>query len=234
MRSLSLANCAAFLFAYVTTVYSQTIAIVPTSPSASFPACAVSCTVLLQIQSTCEPPNVAQANNLAYENCFCQSPSIQALYSTPDAICAGECTVEADRTLLQQWFLGFCKTVGSGIDPLSTAASSTVVTVTSTAGSTPTTTASKIPFVDDDTSTGIGWWNSHWKWIVVLIVLIIVIVGAAIFAVCMRRRYRRKHQQQTAVMNGFAAPNEKRFEGRPLASPDLWGPHQVSHRLENI
>lgn len=107
--------------------------IVPTSPSSSFPSCAVNCAVLLQAQTACIPPNVAATDQITYENCFCQSASLQPLYSTPDAICAGECnTAESDRETLQSWFLNFCKDVGQGIDPLTASPTATAgVTVTS-------------------------------------------------------------------------------------------------------
>jgi hypothetical protein len=110
--------------------------IVPTSGSSTFPACAVKCAVLLQAQSACIPPNVPTTSDLTYENCFCQSSLLGALYSTPDSICTVECTVESDRAQLQTWFQGFCSQVGQGIDPLTTTASptptaTTIVTITS-------------------------------------------------------------------------------------------------------
>ncbi len=118
--------------------------IIPTSSSGQFPGCALGCTVLLQAQSSCVPPNVPTSNSITYENCFCQSASLQPLYSTPDSVCAGECTIESDRDQLRAWFTNFCQQVGAGIDPLTTS-SVTVVTVTST--NTPAATA---------TSTGTG------------------------------------------------------------------------------
>lgn len=124
--------------------------IVPTSSSSQFPACAVNCAVLLQAQSACVPPSVPATNQITYENCFCQSSFLQGLYGSPDSICTAECTVESDRDLLQSWFTGFCREVGSGVDPLLTSTSGataqpttvTVVTITSTStpGSTPTNT----------------------------------------------------------------------------------------------
>ena len=114
--------------------YAQSI--VPTAGSSTFPSCAVNCAVLLQAQSTCIPPNAATTNDITYENCFCQSSLLQALYSTADSVCATECTAESDRTELQTWFKGFCSQVGQGVDPLTTTASlsptgTTVVTITS-------------------------------------------------------------------------------------------------------
>jgi hypothetical protein len=118
----------------------------PTSSSPQFPGCALGCTVLLQAQAACIPQNVPVTNQLTYENCFCQSSLLQALYTTPDSVCAAECTIESDRDALQTWFTGFCQQVGQGIDPAATVSPTvTVVTITST--STPTATA---------TSTGTG------------------------------------------------------------------------------
>jgi hypothetical protein len=115
--------------------------ILPTSSSTQFPSCASSCAVLLQIQSTCS----TTGNSLANENCFCQSSTIQPLYSTPDALCTAECTTESDRVLLRTWFLQFCQQVGAGIDPNAqtttgtqqATGSVTVVTITSTNTSPP-------------------------------------------------------------------------------------------------
>lgn len=118
--------------------------IVPTAATSAFPSCAVSCTVLLQAQTQCIPPAVATSNDLTYENCFCQSTLLSALYSTPDAICAAECTAESDRTELQSWFENFCQQVGQGVDPLTattaTPTATTVVTITSTRAPTSTST----------------------------------------------------------------------------------------------
>lgn len=114
---------------------------VPTTPSSAFPACAVSCTALLQAQTLCLPPNVAAAANINYEMCFCQSSLLAAIYSTPDAICAAECQAPNDRALLQTWYRSFCSSVGQGVDPASTTAAPTatqsveIVTVTSTSSS---------------------------------------------------------------------------------------------------
>jgi len=114
----------------------------PTTSSSDFPGCAVGCNLLLQAQTLCVPPAVAVTSQFTYENCFCQSSLLQGLYSTPDAVCAAECTTESDRVLLQTWFRTFCNAVGQGVNPVSsttlqpTATQSVVViTITSTSTS---------------------------------------------------------------------------------------------------
>jgi len=147
--------------------------IVPTSASSTFPGCAVSCAVLLQAQKSCEPPSVAVNSELAYENCFCQSGLVQALYSTPDAICTAECTVESDRTLLQVWFENFCQQVGRGIDPLAatttTPASTVVVTITSTSSASTSTSAISTGSASSSSSDGEPRGTAWFVWFPVLV-----------------------------------------------------------------
>ncbi|EXJ96141.1 hypothetical protein A1O1_01267 [Capronia coronata CBS 617.96] len=209
--------------------------IVPTSSSSSFPGCALSCTALLQAQSLCVPPNVATTSQITYENCFCQSSSLQALYSTPDAICAGECTIEADRQQLQTWFTGFCAQVGQGIDPLTSTASTsptatTVVTITS----------STSPSQATGAGTGTGsssasassshqsWIEGHWRWILMLGILAIGFALLTWLAIWLKRRHRRRIEERRAAISGFPTPTEKK-DGARSATPDLWGPHQHMH-----
>lgn len=112
----------------------------PTTSSTDFPGCGVGCNLLLQAQNLCVPPAVAVTSQFTYENCFCQSSLLQGLYSSPDAVCTAECTIESDRVLLQRWFTSFCSAVGQGVNPLATTAgtpttvtqSVVVVTITST------------------------------------------------------------------------------------------------------
>ncbi|OAP55111.1 hypothetical protein AYL99_10811 [Fonsecaea erecta] len=209
--------------------------IVPTSPSDQFPSCAVNCAVLLQAQTACVPPAQPATNQITYENCFCQSSFLQALYSTPDAICTAECTSESDRALLQTWFTGFCQKVGSGIDPLETTtstfqpSSTTVVTITSY--STPPPTA---------TNTGTGsasapappshqsWIDGHWRWILMLGILVVGFAFLIWLAIWFKRRQQRKIEERRAVTSGFPRDDEHRGGAR-AATPDIWGPHQHMH-----
>ena len=125
---------AALLLLVATTASAQTTAlnIIPTAPSGSFPPCATACSVLVQAEAQCEPPTAAPGNNLQYENCFCQNPSLASLYQS-GAICDSTCTSTSDQDGLFSWFASFCQQVGSGIDPIAAAnPSTTLVTVTST------------------------------------------------------------------------------------------------------
>ncbi|EHY52116.1 hypothetical protein HRR83_003320 [Exophiala dermatitidis] len=212
-------------------VLAQTI--VPTSSSNSFPGCALSCTVLLQAQTLCTPPNVASTNQITYENCFCQSSLLQALYSTPDAICAGECTIEADRQQLQKWFTGFCAQVGQGVDPLTSTAATTSPTSTNAA----TVTRDSSGAANSGTGSASGsksssshqaWIEGHWRWILMVAILAVGFAFLAWLAVWLKRRHSRKIEERRAAVSGFPTPSEKR-DGARSATPDIWGPHQHMH-----
>ena len=136
MRSTLSQYAILLLYSSMATAQDTRTLIIPSSGSSTFPACAVGCAVLQQGQTTCQPAADTQLN---FENCFCQSPTLAALYTTPDAICTAECPNPSDRALLQTWYGSFCQIVGQGIDPMTVAAtaSTTMVTVTSTSSSTP-------------------------------------------------------------------------------------------------
>ncbi|EXJ79340.1 hypothetical protein A1O3_08842 [Capronia epimyces CBS 606.96] len=209
--------------------------IVPTSSSSSFPGCALSCTVLLQAQSLCVPPNVPTTSEITYENCFCQSSLLQALYGTPDSICAGECTIEADRQLLQTWFTGFCAQVGKGVDPLASTAttsptSATVVTVTSTSPPQATNTATGSTSASASSSHQ-SWIEGHWRWILMLGILAVGFALLTWLAIWLKRRHGRKVEERRATISGFPTASEKR-DGAHSATPDLWGPHQHMHHTK--
>ncbi|KIX94040.1 uncharacterized protein Z520_10377 [Fonsecaea multimorphosa CBS 102226] len=232
MRSSSLLKSSPLLLSLLRLVSAQSI--VPTSSSAQFPSCAVNCAVLLQAQTACVPPAQPATNQITYENCFCQSSFLQALYGSPDAICTAECTSESDRDLLQTWFTNFCQQVGRGIDPLETTtstfqpSSTTVVTITST--STPPPTA---------TNTGTGsasapappshqsWIDGHWRWILMLGILAVGFALLTWLAIWFKRRQHRKSEERRAAASGFP-PADGRGDGR-AATPDIWGPHQHMH-----
>jgi hypothetical protein len=132
MRSTLFRYASLLLCASMATAQDTRSLIVPAAGTSSFPACAVNCAVLQQAQTACQPSATTQ---LAFEQCFCTSAFLGALYSTPDAICTAECPTASDRTLLQSWYSSFCGQVGQGIDPLTvvpTTAATTLVTVTNT------------------------------------------------------------------------------------------------------
>ena len=116
---------------------------VPTGASGNFPACAASCALLSQAQTTCLSQTGQQTTGLAAENCFCQSATLQGLYSTPDALCVAECPTQSDRVNLRTWFMSFCAQVGQGVDPNAQASATATATETaSTATDAPASTSS--------------------------------------------------------------------------------------------
>lgn len=142
-------------------LFSSAQNIIPSGASGSFPACAASCALLQQAESTCASQTGQQSSALAAENCFCQTPSLAALYSTPDAICVAECPTPSDRAGLRTWFTGFCSQVGQGVDPNSATngpTSTTVVTSTSTNTNAPTSTGGTAATAQQDASNGSNSW----------------------------------------------------------------------------
>lgn len=120
----------------------------PTGADGNFPACAANCALLEQAQSTCLAQTGQQSTGLAAENCFCQTGTLQGLYTTPDAICVAECPTSSDRVNLRTWFTSFCAQVGQGVDPNASSTqggtSTTIVTSTSTNTNGPTATAETV------------------------------------------------------------------------------------------
>jgi hypothetical protein len=133
----------------------------PTGASGNFPACAASCALLQQIETTCLTQTGQQATGLAAENCFCQSGSLQPLYSTPDAICTAECTSETDRGSLRTWFTSFCAQVGQGVDPNASTATTATPTTGATTGTNtnaPTATSGGSAIADQHRTSGSQSW----------------------------------------------------------------------------
>ena len=244
MRSTISQYALVLLYSSMATAQGTRSLIVPSSGSSTFPACAVSCTVLQSAQTACQPSASTQLN---FENCFCQSPTLAGLYTTPDALCTAECPTESDRTLLQSWYTQFCQQVGAGVDPLTAvptqAGTTTLVTVTSTNPSTPSPTITGSGVTQQASTGDQGSWyvsslslvhhyltfiriSTHWQWILMLAILAIGFGLIAWGAVWFKRRHQRKVDQRRSATSGFPTENEKR-DGARSATPDLWGPHQV-------
>lgn len=212
------------------------MSIIPTSASASFPGCALSCTQLLQAEQYCEPPNIAQAAQLTYDQCFCRSAFLTPLLSTTDTVCVTECAILSDRQLLRAWYNNFCAQVANGVDPTTltttaSAATATIVTATSTATSgtvTVTPTSSSSATAAASARQG-PWIDTHWKWILMVAILAIGLALLAWLAVWLKRRHKRKLEKARAAASGFGYDPEKRPANDPRrsATPDLWGPHQM-------
>ena len=130
----SLPSLASFLIASaIFTRLAIAQAILPTTPSASFPACALSCTQLVQAQNSCVPPAAPVTDQYVYDTCFCTSGLLAQLRISPDGTCDQFCTVESDRQLLQSWYTGFCasQTATTSTLPATSSISSALSTITS-------------------------------------------------------------------------------------------------------
>ncbi|ETN38460.1 uncharacterized protein HMPREF1541_06495 [Cyphellophora europaea CBS 101466] len=206
---------------------------VPSTGLGNFPACAANCAVLQQAQSTCLAQTGQQSSSLAAENCFCQSPTLQALYTTPDAVCVAECpTQQPDRVNLRTWFTSFCSQVGQGVDPNAPTTSTTIVTSTSTNTNGPTSTSGSTSSGQQQSNNkDESWFAGHWQWIVMVIVLAIGLGALAWLLIFLRNRHRRKLDERRAQIGGFPTEREK-ARGAQSATPDLWGPHQVGSLAE--
>lgn len=131
--------------------------LVPQAASNDFPACALSCTPLLEAQGGCVPPAAPVTDQAVYVSCFCQSALIAPLHSSPDGTCDQWCTVESDRQELMAWYNNFCAAGGvASVATTSTVSGpqTTVVYITSTA--VPTTTATPTDTSSSNTSSGSG------------------------------------------------------------------------------
>lgn len=68
----------------------------------TLPACAGSCAILQNAQTSC------QSNPAAETSCFCQSALLSPLYANSGAQLCPTCT-PADIQAIESWYQGFCK-----------------------------------------------------------------------------------------------------------------------------
>lgn len=117
-------------------VITQALSILPTTPSAEYPACASSCSNLNAASSYCTQTNVG-ASQETLNSCFCQRAEVTPFYLGSTGVCDAFCTIESDLSTLQTWFQTYCAAAG-----FSSGAGSTVTTlITSTR--TPASTAAR-------------------------------------------------------------------------------------------
>lgn len=220
--------------------------IIPSTASTDFPGCAISCAALLSAEQVCEPPDQATTNQLTYDTCFCNSVSLAAFATTPDALCTAECTVESDRVLLQQWFNSFCAQVKAGVDPVSTRIVTATVTTSTSTQTTQTTatgpltlTTTTLPGSTGAPSShgqgGNSWIDNHWKYILMICIIVIGLAALAVIAVYLKKRHRKRLEQERATASGFNFDPEKRqnaTDPHRSATPNLWGPHQAQHATQ--
>lgn len=139
MRS-SLISTLAVLGTLRTALAQQPVTLIATS----LPACAQSCTTLLQAQSACVPPPngaAAVSDSATYNSCFCHSNYLVALNGQSAQTVCPACSA-GDTTSLQSWYQGFCSSGGAAV------AGNGPTTTSTSSSSTPTKTAA--------TATGTG------------------------------------------------------------------------------
>jgi hypothetical protein len=106
----------------------DTFSFLPSAASSTFPACGLSCQLLLEAQSGCVPPQAAVTNSDTYVSCFCQSALISGLPYT--ASMCPTCTTASDQQLLINWYKDYC--AGGFRSTLTTSATATTSSASST------------------------------------------------------------------------------------------------------
>lgn len=106
----------------------DTFSFLPSAASSTFPACGLSCQLLLEAQSGCVPPQAEVTTSDTYVSCFCQSALISGLPYT--ASMCPTCTTASDQQLLINWYKNYC--AGGFRSTLTTSATATTSTVSST------------------------------------------------------------------------------------------------------
>jgi len=221
------------VLAIATTVWSQVIIIVPTAGTDTFPACAVSCPLLLQAQASCLPPAAPVTDQAIYLSCFCQSDLLKPLKNSPNGVCDAVCPAQSDLTALQAWYSGFCAAVlppqATATNPSST--SSTTKSTGTAAGATATAAGSTPQAAQGPPRS---WISTHWRWVVMLIVLILGFTGFTLLLIYLKRRYDSSGQHQSAAAVAVATgtmtsrANLDRMSGNSYSNPrpSGWGPQQ--------
>jgi len=231
-------------FALITYGVAQTI--LPSSGSATFPQCALSCETLVAAQNSCLPPAAPVSDQSIYTSCFCESALLTQLHTSPDGTCDANCPGESDRQLLENWYNSFCNsgttttTTAGGTNSATTMSTVTAgvtteivllpstVTPSSTAASSTSTGSDSYNTPEYASASNSSWMHTHWRWILMIIVVIVGLVLITLLAICFKRRHRRKVEEKRATLSGFAAPPSS-SRGRtpePNIGQDLWGPHQ--------
>ena len=185
--------------------------IVPSAGNSDFPACAVGCSILLQVQESC---NTTGTTQLGFETCFTTSATLSPLYGSTDAICTTECPRLSDRELLQNWYGTLRQIVGSGSDPLTlsdlsstgltTSTRSTVVSsisqttsTSSTAGTRTVTNSAAAASSPSSSSNGPDVGLSLGAKIGIGIAIPLVVIAAVLAGIyCLRRRRRSQRKQE--------------------------------------
>jgi hypothetical protein len=103
------------LLSNLPTSLAQVAAPLPSTPSATFPACALNCVNINAASSFCTQTNSASSQG-AVDSCFCKRPEVVPFYQGTTGVCDVFCTSPADLSTLQKWFKDYCAAAGVGSD----------------------------------------------------------------------------------------------------------------------
>lgn len=92
-------------------IVSQSGSILPSSPSAEFPTCGLSCRGLNAASSACIESNPDGSDEVV-NSCFCQRGEVIPFYESSAGVCDASCTSEQDRSTVQRWFQEYCAAAG--------------------------------------------------------------------------------------------------------------------------
>lgn len=129
--------CFLLLTLFSSSTLAQSVTLIPSAGSDTFPACALNCATLKEAQDSCVPPAAPTTNQATYVSCFCQSALLTQLHSSPNGVCDSSCTSTTDLQKLEQWYNNYCSTGGS-VQTTTTASSTTSTVAAATATSSKT------------------------------------------------------------------------------------------------
>ncbi|OJJ96353.1 hypothetical protein ASPACDRAFT_34902 [Aspergillus aculeatus ATCC 16872] len=210
LRSLPLiAYLSLFALVASTVAHAQTVAILPSAASSSFPSCGLTCSILLQAQSECLPPAAPQTNSATYASCFCHSHNLTELRTSTDVVCGDSCTNASDRSLIRTWYNNYCA------EEQWQAHSAQSVT--------------KIRAYRR-TAASNAWWSTHYKWVIMVIILVVGFSIISVVGVWAKRRHDRKYPglYHAAATGGTdsALLAARQQEIGPAPGPDTRAPGQ--------
>ncbi|KAL2795400.1 hypothetical protein BJX66DRAFT_170020 [Aspergillus keveii] len=224
--------------AFSSSTLAQDVTLLPSAASASFPACGLTCTNLIQADAGCTPPTVAVTNQQTYVSCFCQSALLANLQTSPWGTC-DTCTTQSDSDLLQSWYSNFCANGGNTEDTDSTSETEdeTEDETDTTTGNTNSNSNNNSNNADNTNTTAAAdttatsspaagsrnnpqpqsWWDGHYQWVIMVIVLVIGFSLIAAVGIWLKKRHDAKHPN---LYHGHESASGSRvFSNRNFDSP---------------
>lgn len=102
----------------------QAVSILPSTPSSTFPACALICPNLNAASGFCTQTNAGQSEQ-TINSCFCQRAEVVPLYQGSTGVCDASCSNLEDLLTIQSWFQNYCSAAGVGDGTVTTLITST-------------------------------------------------------------------------------------------------------------